>query len=112
MDKVVRDNLIVKLRADGETIQAIAQRLGLPTTRVKLVLLNHAHCIVSTPPPEGMSVRTAYLIQQALGSWPTSANAEELALRKQAFMRAPGTRRRDWRDFDEWVMRVRQSGIS
>lgn len=111
MDKVERDNLIVKMRADGRTIPSISQELGLPTTRIKFVLQNHAYYIVSTPPPEGMSIRTAYLIQQALGTWPTSANAEELAHRKQALMRASGTKRKDWLDFDDWVMRVRQSGV-
>jgi hypothetical protein len=109
MDKVARDNLIVKMRADGETIPAIAEVLGLSVATIKIVLQNHAYCIVSTPPPEGMSIRTAWLIWQSLGTWPTSANAEELALRKHAFMRAPGTKRKDWREFDDWVMRVRSS---
>jgi hypothetical protein len=107
MDKVERDNLIVKMRASGKTIASISQELGLPMTRIR----NHAYCIVSTPPPDGMSIRTAYLIQQALGTWPTSANAEELALRKPAFMRAPGTKRKDWREFDDWVPRVLKSGM-
>ncbi|WP_037083048.1 hypothetical protein [Neorhizobium vignae] len=103
----MRDNLIVKLRADGETIPTIAKQLGLPTTTIKVVLQNHAYCIVDTPPPAGMSIRTACLIWRSLGSWPTSANAGELSLRKQAFMRAPGTKRKDWRDFDAWVARSR-----
>lgn len=112
MNKAERDNLIVKLCAEGESIPSIAQKLSLPITTIRVVLQSHAYCIVSTPPPEGMSIRTAYLIWRSLGTWPTSANVEELSLRKQAFMRAPGTKRKDWRDFDAWVDRARQSGSS
>jgi hypothetical protein len=49
MDKVVRDNLIVTMRADGETISTIENELYLPTTTIKIVLQNHAylHCLHS-----------------------------------------------------------------
>jgi hypothetical protein len=110
MNNVERDNLIVKMRADGKTIPSIAECLGLAITTINVVLQFYANFIVSAAPPEGMSVRTAYLIWRSLGSWPTSTNAEELVLRSQAFMGAPGTQRKDWRDFDAWVARVRQTG--
>ncbi|MCQ1855816.1 hypothetical protein [Neorhizobium galegae] len=106
MDKVERDNLIVKMRADGESMSSIAQKLSLPATTVRVVLDRFAYCIVSASPPEGMSIRTAWLIWQSFGTWPTSGNTEALALRKYEFMRAAGTKRKDWQDFDAWLDRV------
>ncbi|WP_134102461.1 hypothetical protein [Neorhizobium sp. R1-B] len=103
MDKIERDNLIVKMAALGVKPKVIADEIGIPLSRVKSALSSHQFCITPFDPPQGMSVKTAWRIYVTLGDWPSDKTMEKLAGRMEQFMQAPGTRLKDWDEYRMWL---------
>ena len=105
MDKIERDNLIVKMTALGAKPREIADRIGIPLSRVKTALASHYFCITPLEPPKGMSVKAAWRIYASLGDWPSDETVHRLAGRREQLMRAPGTGVKDWGEYSAWLAR-------
>jgi hypothetical protein len=106
MTDIKRNNRIVAMRARGLAFRAIASAEGLSQARIKAIVRRHMHCITDREPPDGMSVRTASLIEQATGIWPTDNDAFEIGYRRSDVIRTPGLRRLDQLDLDKWLTRT------
>lgn len=105
MDKIERDNEIIRRRALGATKPSIAREMGVSLKVVEYVLRQNHFCITHLAPPAGMSMRTAYMIRHYFGLWPSEHTVDRLSGELKAFMRAPSTRRRHWVEFGDWLSR-------
>jgi uncharacterized circularly permuted ATP-grasp superfamily protein len=110
MNKVERNNQIVRMKACGSSVAHIAKVLGVSPNIVERVLSRNVHNITSEPPPNGMSVRTAFLIQSTFGVWPSVESIGQLSGRLAEYRIAPGTQRIHWEQFAEWLSRQGSNG--
>jgi hypothetical protein len=107
MSNKERNNRIIRRRARGSSIPTIAE--GISVASVRYILSRNQYCISERVPPLGLSVRSAWCIEQVFGIWPSESNAEEIAGRQVEFLRAPGTTMRIWRDIEGWIDSLHRS---
>jgi hypothetical protein len=107
MDRIKRDNLIIRMAAAGESKGTIADALGLTVSGVRYVLGRNANFIDDREPPVGMKMRTAWMLEQSIGIWPNDADRQEIAERRLEFLRSGNVSLADLRDLDAWLERVR-----
>ncbi|WP_029620594.1 hypothetical protein [Pseudorhizobium marinum] len=103
MSNVERNNRIILRRARGSSISQVAAVEGISVGAVRYILSRHQFCISERVPPPGLSVRSAWCIEQVFGIWPSESNAEEIAGRMIEFLRAPGSTMRIWREIEGWI---------
>jgi hypothetical protein len=107
MQKIERNNRIIRQRAQGVSVSDIARIEAMSQSSVRSILNNHRFCITDEEPPAGLSVRNAWYIQQTFGFWPTAADTEAIAPRELDFLRGPGTTLRYWREIETWIQSTR-----
>jgi len=108
MTTIERTNRIIRQRAKGGSVSEIAAAEAMSSASVRTILSRHRFCITEREPPSGLSIRSAWYVEQSLGIWPSESNAEEIAVRKIEFLRAPGTTMRFWREIEGWIDTIRQ----
>lgn len=103
MNRVERDNAIVRMAAAGESREVIASALGLSVSGVRYILNRDARFITDREPPVGMKIRTAWMLEQSIGIWPNDDDRDEISARRMEFLRSGNVSGADLRDLDAWL---------
>lgn len=103
MEKIERNNRIVALKRQGMSIPAIAARIGLSTSTVRYIIETQEDRFHRFPIPEGISLRAARAVLNAIGHWPTPQDAKQIASRRRDLLRSGSVRSKDLKEVDAWL---------
>ncbi|HEV7245677.1 MAG TPA: hypothetical protein VGN93_01655 [Shinella sp.] len=85
------------------SIPAIAAEIGLSTSAVRNVIETQEDRFHEFPIPEGISLRAARAVLNAIGHWPNAEEAEKIALRRRDLLRSGCVRSKDLKEVDAWL---------
>jgi Asp/Glu/hydantoin racemase len=92
--------------AKGEPLADLAEMYGLRPSRIRVIAKENAamveRCRGRSVPP-GLTARAALAIEDAIGIWPTVAQAAEITGRRMDILRSHAGRRVIMEDIDRWL---------
>jgi hypothetical protein len=101
-----RDYAIAVAHLEGATVAQLAAAYGLHSRRILVIIRATVDLIWrrnGRPVPDGLPVRTAVAIEDALGIWPDDENAPEIARRRMEILRSRAGRRLVMEEIDGWL---------
>ncbi|WP_145643353.1 hypothetical protein [Neorhizobium alkalisoli] len=101
-----RDYNIAIAMLDGVSTGDLAEQYNLRPERIRAIARENAQIIRlqdGRPVPNGLPVRTAVAIENAIGIWPTVEDAREIDERRIDILRSHSGRRVIMQEIDKWL---------
>lgn len=105
MDAQARNTKIFAMRRQGAKFNEIAATFDMSSGRVSAICKQIAAIAKERPIPDGLSLRTAKAIEGAFGVWPSDETANEIAGRRDEWLRAHGIGRKQYLEIEAWLAR-------
>lgn len=103
MDLQIRNRKIYEMRLKGVKLKEIGEAFDMSAGRAGIICREMAALAKERPVPDGLSLKTAKAIEWAFGIWPSAETAEEIADRKDEWLRAHGIGRKQYLEIEAWV---------
>lgn len=103
MDLQARNRKIYEMRQQGAKLSDIGAAFDMSAGRAGVVCREMAALAKERPVPDGLSIKTAKAIEWAFGIWPSADTVEEIADRKDEWLRAHGIGRKQYLEIQAWV---------
>lgn len=103
MDSQARNREIFAMRRRGAKFKEISAAFHMSPGRVSAICKQIAAIAGEKEIPDGLSLGTAKAIEGAFGIWPSADTVQQIADRKDEWLRAHGIGRKQYLEIQAWV---------